>query len=578
MDKQRILKEAQQLASKYSFWMVSGDISHLYGYIYETPHKKFELEIKFPEQFPQKPPQIILDDDIKNYLGELDFKGILEWSPENNVLNIVDELYEMLLNKLEPSKSQEKDMIQPSEHQDLSKSKPKEINISTKTDNDETEEYITPDLNQYPPDDFLEPEGITPSGDELFYDESPISTSPSHEPTQDQDEYIIPENAVTSPEELFISPDSTSVANKTELALLQQEYAYDQKAGNSANLVVYLTITLTRTFMINIDFSNYPEKPTISFPDEVSRLIGNPYDSLESLKNWNSKNPPHIIDIFHELEKKLFTLKDIEAQLRKISQEFQIDSDSRSLTMIKVHLLTYGFDEYVIDVDLEPYPNPPKINISSELKDMIDITIEEFNCVQAWMNNQSEPIEVIRELSWLVDKYSRINFELELLKINYQNISYDSTADTLRLDMKGKMKTEDITFEFKIQLPRDYPMSIPKITVINEFELETHEKIREDLHHSFEDFFDEWTPYNYLVDLFNLISKKIFEVSVIACVICHDIECPTCSLKIAGEGDTCHVTCPYCDRVYHKHCWDQTIKSFGKCGFCLKVPPPNMVP
>ncbi|MFO7796105.1 MAG: hypothetical protein ACQERB_10265 [Promethearchaeati archaeon] len=578
MDKQRILKEAQQLASKYSFWMVSGDISHLYGYIYETPDKKFELEIKFPEQFPQKPPHIISDDDIKSYLGEPNLKGILQWRPENNVLNIVDELYEMLLNKLEPSKSQEKDMIQSPEHQDLSISKPEEINISSTPDIDETEEYITPDLNQYPPDDFIEPEAFTPSGDELFYDESPISPSPSHEPTQDQDEYIIPENAVTSPEELFISPDSTSLANKTELALLQQEYAYDQKTGNPANVVVYLTITLTRTFMINIDFSSYPEKPTISFPDEVTALIGNPYNSLESLKNWNSKNPPHIIDIFHELEKKLFTLKDIEEQLRKISQEFQIESDSRSLTMIKVHLLTYGFDEYVIDVDLEPYPNPPKIDISSELKDMIDKPIEEFNSIQIWTNNQSEPIEVIRELSWLVDKYSRINFELELLKVNYQNVSYDSTVDTLRVDMKGKMKTEDITFEFKIQLPRDYPMSIPKISVINEFELETHEKIREDLHHSFEDFFDEWTPYNYLVDLFNLISKKIFEVSVIACVICHDIECPTCSLKIAGEGETCHVACPYCDRVYHKHCWDQTIKSFGKCGFCLKVPPPNMMP
>jgi len=52
MDKQRILKEAQKIAAKFSFWMVSGDISHLFGYVHETPEGKFELEIKFDDDFP----------------------------------------------------------------------------------------------------------------------------------------------------------------------------------------------------------------------------------------------------------------------------------------------------------------------------------------------------------------------------------------------------------------------------------------------------------------------------------------------------------------------------------------------
>ena len=37
----------------------------------------------------------------------------------------------------------------------------------------------------------------------------------------------------------------------------------------------------------------------------------------------------------------------------------------------------------------------------------------------------SEPIEIVREISWLVDKNSRINFEIDLLKEHYQNIKYD---------------------------------------------------------------------------------------------------------------------------------------------------------
>ena len=64
MDRQRILREAQKISKQFSFWMVSGDISHLYGYVYETPEKKYELEIKFNEEFPNTPPQLIYHNDI----------------------------------------------------------------------------------------------------------------------------------------------------------------------------------------------------------------------------------------------------------------------------------------------------------------------------------------------------------------------------------------------------------------------------------------------------------------------------------------------------------------------------------
>ena len=128
--------------------------------------------------------------------------------------------------------------------------------------------------------------------------------------------------------------------------------------------------------------------------------------------------------------------------------------------------------------------------------------------------------------------------------------------------MKGKMKTQDLTFKFQIDLPREYPMKVPEIKVLNEFEIETHEKIKNDLQKSFKDFFNEWTPYSYLVDLFNLISEKIFEVSAQVCVICHSMACPTCSKKIVGS-ESCHIDCPHCDRSYHSHCWEQTINPFG---------------
>ena len=104
--------------------------------------------------------------------------------------------------------------------------------------------------------------------------------------------------------------------------------------------------------------------------------------------------------------------------------------------------------------------------------------------------------------------------------------------------------------------------------VLNEFDIDTFEKTKEELQNSFKDFFSEWSPFSYLVDLFNLISEKIFEVSVVSCVICHK--------KIEIEQQKAAVECPHCERPYHDNCWSQTMQSFGKCGFCLRTPPPSM--
>jgi len=63
----------------------------------------------------------------------------------------------------------------------------------------------------------------------------------------------------------------------------------------------------------------------------------------------------------------------------------------------------------------------------------------------------------------------------------------------------------------------------------------------------------------------------------IQCVICHTDTCSTCGHSITGE-DACYEECPYCERSYHKHCWNKTMQTFGKCGFCLETPPPELIP
>ena len=565
MNEQRILKEAQKIAAKFSFWMVSGNISHLFGHVYETSEKKYDLEIKFDDNFPSTPPQFIYHEAIKNLLVDIQLNNLRIWTPDSDVVNIVEELKLKILNALNQSNIVEKrlnslDTSQvEKEMHDLDESS---HYLQENKKSSDSEGYITPDINSYPPDFDYESYSQPSKSDDIFYDESSKEINYQQSP---------PEIQQPNYNEHIEDLDQLSVEISTEIGLIQQYFASDQKDLNPAEITVYMTITIAKTFIIDINFAEYPKRPIINLPDQLKNILGDPYDSLASLKKWNAKKPFHIIDILHELERKLQFLNEIELEVKKITGEYQCVVDENNISKLSVHLVTYGFKEYLLDIDLITFPKLPIINLSPELQQIIQVSLTSLNSYKKWKEKESEPVEIIREISWLVDKNSRINFEIELLKVNYKNIKYNPTTETLNIDMKGKMKTQDLTFEFQINLPREYPMKVPDIKVLNEFELETHEKIKSDLQASFTDFFKKWTPFSYLVDLFNLISEKVFEISAVSCVICHTLECPTCSVKIAGSG-SCHSSCPHCERAYHSHCWEQTINHFGKCGFCLRVP------
>ena len=553
MDKQRILKEAQKIAAKFSFWMVSGNIAHLYGNVHETPEIKYELEIKFDDNFPNTPPQLIYRDAIKELLGEIQLNGLRNWSPESSVVDVLHELKARIQEPISggPVIIEEQDLI-PIMVDDGPKIQSSPEPVSPP---EVTEEYLTPDMDAYPSD--YQPD-YSSSDENLFIIEDSQPATP--QPTIYKPPSPSPQTQASIPTQ----PDDSSLAAITELGLIQQEYAYDQIGHQQADINIYMTITLTKTFIIQINFVNYPEKPTISFPGEVTALLGDPNQTLEVLRKWNPKKNPHIIDLLHELERKLYFIQDIETESKKIQGEYQVDLIANSITRLKVHLLTYGFKEYLLDIDLGPYPKPPNINLTPELKQIIEIPLESLNSYKAWKEKESEPVGILRELSWLVDKNSRINFEIELLKANYKDIIFDSGAKSIRIDVKGKMKTQDLTFQFQINLPRGYPTEIPEIKVLNEFELEHDEKTKTELETHFKEFFNKWTPFSYLVDLFNLISEKIFEVSVVSCVICHK------KIELADQSSAHE--CPHCERPYHGDCWEKTMSSFGKCGFCLRQP------
>ncbi|MBD3187619.1 hypothetical protein GF325_12365 [Candidatus Bathyarchaeota archaeon] len=363
---------------------------------------------------------------------------------------------------------------------------------------------------------------------------------------------------------------------REEHEMIMMEYSIDYQT-NIADINVYLTISVTSTFIININFIDYPEQPRITYPDTLLSLLPNPDSMLETLKKWNRRKPPHVVEILRELETRLWSLNDIEDKLKRIFGEFEASYLPGSKTAVRVTLLTYGFKEYQVTMDLRNYPSRPSVQYGPRLGNLMKRAPEQLKVMQNWdESGEKEAVAILREINWLVDKESRMEFELDLLQGSLKDVRYDPLTHVILAKMKGTMKTEEETFEFKASLPDNYPLVPPSIELVTEL---PDEKMGEKIDASLKKLLTSWIPQSsYLIDAFNAVSKAIFEVSVITCIICHQFECPACGMKMDSPDlneETCKAQCSFCERMYHKHCWDQTIASFGKCGFCLRPPPPG---
>lgn len=623
MDNDRLLKEAQLLASNFSFFMVGGKLDHLYGYVYESPDgkNKYALEISYDESFPENPPDFQFKQEIPNLSGEIQLVSLDNWTSESHVLDVVKELNIIVKNAVEgrkeekpqkmmeipksiPQQEPKKEQVEQLNKKQIEDNKDIEKNLneeqieqnnqtavplteSTTDTEQQEEEYITPNLDEYPPESYENLDAYSESGEypewktEDFertnLEQMKSSTEDSvTQSTKDESENKISEApTISQTPELPIEED---LLISTEAALIQQEYAMDYIENEIGEVEIYLTITIEQTFIIKINFANYPKKPNVELQEGLKKLIGDINNALDILKNWDEQKPPHVVEIVRELEGKLWFLTDLETEVKMITGEYKTEMIDGIISNLRVSLLTYGFKEFQVELDISKYPSQPDIKYSSELENLIKIPVENLTAYKNWKRKESHAVEILREISWLVDKNSRVNFELALLRGGIKEVNYEASTNKIKTKLAGQMKTKDLSFDFEVTLPEDYPMSSPKIELKSE--LEGQEDIKDKLSKQVTTFTSSWHPFNYLIDLFNEISKAIFEVSVISCVICHKIECPTCSKKIASteHDEQCETTCPSCERKYHKHCWDQTILSFGKCGFCLRPPPANLRP
>ncbi len=593
MDNGRLLHEAQLIAAEFKFFMVKGNLEHLYGYIYQSPdgETKYPLEIKYTSNFPNSPPDFIFPQAIPNVPDEIELESLNNWTSDSHVVEAVRELAEFIKKYVEnPPKEAplEKPTPEPTLQDVIAEPMEKEPEYITPnmdefpsptSVHEEPEQYLTPDTSQYP---YEQDEYVNP-------DELPQWTERDDKQVPEvQEEQYVPPEPTPSPipqstynqvqeSDMEVEPD---VQVSTEAALVQQEYAIDYIGGAMGVIEVYLTITIEQTFIIRIDFSNYPKRPIVIVQDNLRKILNDVNTTIEILKNWNERRPQHIVEVIREIEGKLWFLSDIEQEMRLVSGEYKTEMIDGLISNLRVSLFTYGFKEYSLDLDISKYPGEPAIQFSPQLREILTFSPDELNAFKNWKRKESHIVDILREISWLVDKSSRISFEVDLLKGGVKRVEYDKSTDNFMIELAGQLKTKDLKFEFEVHMHEEYPITSPEFKLLSE--LEGYEEIKEKIDKEIQSFTSQWHPFNYLIDLFNQISKTIFAESIVSCVICHKLDCPECNLKISSSSgdphDQCNQQCPSCERLYHAHCWNQTIISFGKCGFCLRAPPDHLKP
>ncbi len=95
-----------------------------------------------------------------------------------------------------------------------------------------------------------------------------------------------------------------------ESQMVKDDYVTEYAEGVIFNIKIFLSISLTHHYEIYIDFSNYPDKPKIVIGQGLQNELGKNIEELLYLyKNWDSKIPPHIVELVREIEAVLMKFK-----------------------------------------------------------------------------------------------------------------------------------------------------------------------------------------------------------------------------------------------------------------------------
>jgi ubiquitin-protein ligase len=326
-------------------------------------------------------------------------------------------------------------------------------------------------------------------------------------------------------------------------------------------------------YPITINFKNYPEKPQMTFTDDLLVRIRALTDIIAGLRSWDSDKPRMIVDILKEFETRLMEDSLLENEIEALRREYRTKRITKN--RIVVTLTSYGYKAFDVELDLSQYPLPPTVYLPQELE---EINVRELEGLKKWEERpQKRIMDVLRSLSSVINNLFRLEFEELLLRMVSNEFDVVNNEYHLGIDIPilREENTEDVEaprghIHMKIKVPEAYPLSPPKIEIDSD-----SEDLKRDAQVFLNYMLKSWSPSMFLADALNRLSLSLSNTSLYKCMICGNRECPTCGLPlltvpVSEAQDICEVPCIHCKRPYHIHCvTDAMEKGLIKCGYCL---------
>jgi hypothetical protein len=169
---------------------------------------------------------------------------------------------------------------------------------------------------------FVQEKPVEQKSEEIPEKSAPVSEPPVVESPKAEE---IGNGAILRPMKRDAYPEGIPDYKRDEVLwneseMVKNEYVAEFVDGMITHLQIFLSISLTHHYEVFIDFSEYPLKPKIKIGEGLSKELGENLDDLLFFyKNWDTKIPPHIIEIIREFESILMKYK-VKGKLSETSE------------------------------------------------------------------------------------------------------------------------------------------------------------------------------------------------------------------------------------------------------------------
>ncbi len=304
-------------------------------------------------------------------------------------------------------------------------------------------------------------------------------------------------------------------------------------------------------FPIIINYTNYPERPRLLFPDEFLTTAMTVDEVAEMLETWDPKEPPQIIDLVRAFENAIKDRNRFFFEMKEMWERFGVKKGEKPLRTREITLEenTYGGDLLTFTLNFIHYPKEPKV-IPPQA-----VALPDLKALKEWVPRESKVPDLAQEVIDHLHIHHRKEFEKDLLA---RVFDAEVTSEPIRVIVaESILQAQKLVFD--VTFGEGFPEKPP------ELELVEYSGIENDVAEKAMNILDErlkgWKDIDYVEEILRSIGKEIFERDRPICGLCRKIDCPKCTFDIL----TANAACDNCGRLLHIHCKEEA----SHCPYCL---------